>query len=289
MDTTQPHKTISEIFSEMMSSPHPSLERINTFMNTVYLHHPRTVTPYILHYRTPTARSSIKGIRVGMKMKRSQPQKSIVLVSGLPLQDSSVISVNLYVAAMLSRMVPMVPFDVSVIPLAHPKEYEKRWRRMELATSPHLSSRDMFREELPLPLTENEESNSFPRIIPETSMCFELGDTCKPLETYITRQSKYYINIDVDLNANGSTMQYKSNSLPNLAAKGKHADFLAHTQSLDGGFASLTPPILDFPLLAPMLQSPSIVLELRSSQALDDDQIVRRGEEIIAMVKKLLV
>lgn len=67
----------------------------------------------------------IKGICIGTNSRRGPAQKNVVVVSGVPLQDPSLIGVGLYVAAMLSRLSPMLPRDVSVIPLASPREYEQ--------------------------------------------------------------------------------------------------------------------------------------------------------------------
>jgi len=257
-------------------------------MTAVYLHKPRAVTLFNINYRSQSERSTIKGLRIGINTKRSRPSKNIVLVSGLPLQDPSVIGVNLYVAAMLSRINPMLPYDVSIIPLAHPKEYEKHWRKTELVPS---GARDLFLSAPPLPPIPHNDPSKW--ITPE-NVSLELRDTCKPLEVYVTRQNKYYVNIDVDLTAHGSTMQYQSDSLPRLSShRGKFGRFFDHSQSpLHNDTLSpayQTPRIHDGDsLLAPLLESPSLVLELRSSQALDDDQIVARGEEVIAMVKELL-
>jgi len=290
-----PHRDISEIFTEVFSragGPHPSMERINRFMNTVYVHQPRAVTLFNINYRTQTERSTIKGLRVGTNSRRAGPQKNLILVSGLPMQDPSAIGVNLYVAAMLSRIQPMFPCDVSFIPLAHPREYEQRWRKA-------MSSRDtLSRDEgvpslapAPVPSAAAREDC----IVPE-NISLELRDTCRPIEAYVTRQNKYYVNIEVDVNTHRSTMQYKNNSLANLASRGKHRRFFTDSSSLSPFDVDATPSSLSDPirihgsdsLLSPMLQSPSLVLELRSSQALDDDQIVARGEEVIAMMKELI-
>jgi len=284
MDTTPTHsRDISEIFSEMISSgPHPSMDRINKFMNAVYLHQPRAVTLFNIHHRTPTDRSTIKVLRIGSNTRRPQPQKNVILVSGLPMQDPSTIGVNLYVAAMLSRVQPLFPCDVSVIPLAHPREYEKRWRRTELVPpslfpSPHA----------PMPSFAPREDPS-QWAIPD-SASLDLGDTCKPIEAYVTRQNKYYVNIEVDMSAHGSSMQYKKSSL--AFPKGKFRNFFAQPPPNPHPDFPLAAPQIhgSGSLLSPMFQAPSLVLELRSSQALDDDQIVARGEEVIKMVKELLV
>lgn len=291
-----PHRDISEIFTETFSGagPHPSMERINRFMNTVYVHQPRAVTLFNINYRTPTERSTIKGLRVGTNGRRAGPHKNLILVSGLPLQDPSAIGVNLYVAAMLSRISPMFPCDVSFIPLAHPREYEQRWRKavpretLDVGGMPSLSIAPA-----PVPSAASREDC----IVPE-NITLELRDTCKPIEAYVTRQNKYYVNIDVDMNAHRSTMQYKNNSLPNLASRGKHRKFFTSPSPLATPLSpSASPsPFLEEPirihgadsLLSPMLQAPSLVLELRSSHALDDEQIVARGEEVIAMMKELV-
>lgn len=291
MDTAQPHRDISEIFSDMISSgSHPSTEHINKFMSTIYLHKPKAVTLFNINYRSLAERSTIKGLRIGTNSWSPGPRKNVVLVSGLPLQDPSVIGVNLYVAAMLSRINPMLSCDVSVIPLANPKEYERIWRKMELASA---RSADGF---LPassiLPPAPHLDPSKW--ITPSENVTLELRDTCKPLEVYFTRKNNVFVNIDVDLTAHGSTMQYKCDSLPNLSTKGKFSRFLSRLPQTplppSSPFAaSLTPQVHGAdPLLAPLLAAPSLVLELRSSHSLDDDQVVARGEEVIAMVKELL-
>jgi hypothetical protein len=270
------------------------MERINRFMNAVYVHQPRAVTLFNINYRTQTERSTIKGLRVGTNGRRLGPHKNLILVSGLPLQDPSAIGVNLYVAAMLSRISPMFPCDVSFIPLAHPREYEQRWRKavpretFDVGGMPSLSIAPA-----PVPSAASREDC----IVPE-NITLELRDTCKPIEAYVTRQNKYYVNIDVEMNAHRSTMQYKANSLPALASRGKHRKFFASPLDtpFPSPFPSSSPSSLDAPirihgtdsLLTPMLEAPSLVLELRSSRALDDAQIVARGEEVIAMMKELV-
>jgi len=288
MDTTPTHRDITEIFSEMITAgPQPSMERINKFMNAVYLRQPRGVTLFNINYRTPSDRSSIKGLRIGNNSRRSQPQKNVILVSGLPLQDPSTIGVNLYVAAMLSRAQPAFPCDVSVIPLAHPREYEARWRRAELVPPALFAS--SAASPVPSSSTPREDPSQW-IVPPQENVSLELRDTCRPIEAYVTRQNKYYVNIEVDMTARGSTMQYKNNSLPNLASKGKHRRFFLDPSSPahDSDPQSSLRVFGNDSLLTPMLQAPSLVLELRSGQALDDDQITARGEEVIAMIRELV-
>jgi len=273
------NRDISEIFSEMITSgPHPSMERINKFMNAVYFHQPRAVTLFNINYRTQTERSQIRGLRVGSNSRRGVPHKNVILVSGLPLQDPSLIGVNMYVAAMLSRMQPMVPFDVSFIPLAHPREYDNKWRRTmdKVTSSLSLSATSVAAA----PVEEATQG-----IVPE-NISLELRECCRPIEAYVTRQNKYYVNVDVDISAHRSTMQYKDNSLAALGSKGKFRQFFSHPTPATPNFE--TPRIYgEDSLLAPMINNPTLVLELRSSQTLDDDQIVARGEEIIGMIKEL--
>jgi len=282
VDTARPHRDISEIFTEMISSgSHPSTEHINQFMTAIYLYQPRAVTLFNINYRTQSERNTLKGLRLGLR--RFKPQKNFLLVSGLPLQDPSAIGVNLYVAAMLSRMDPLLPCDVSIVPVSHPKEYERRWRKEVAPPSP---AQDLFLSSAaPLPISQPDSSQW---IVPE-NISLELRDTCKkPLEAYITRQNQYYVNIEVDMNATGSTMQFKSNSLSNLTSKGKHGRYFSNVPK-----EPETSPILTIhdsnSLLSPMIQAPTLVLELRSSQALNDEEVVNRGEEVIAMVQELLV
>lgn len=292
------HRDISEMFSEMISDgPHPSVERINRFMNAVYLRHPRASTLFHVNYRTPIDRSTIRGIRIGSNPRKPQPHKNVILVSGLPQQDPSTIGVNLYVAAMLSRATSVVPCDVSVIPLAHPREYERWWRRAGAAPSlPSLSA------SAARPVPAHSEDSSQWIIPPHETVTLDLKDTCKPVETYATRMNKYYVNIGVDLTTHGTAMQHKGDSLAALASRGKHRRFFLPQQqqqlqqqqqqqppSTDSHRPSPPPVILgEDSLIAPMLRAPSLVLELRSAQKLDDDQIPARGEEVIAMIRELV-
>lgn len=272
------------------SGSHPSIEHINKFMSTVYLHQPCAVTLFNINYRTQLDRSTIKGLRIGLRSWRSPPQKNIILVSGLPLQDPSAISVNLYLAAMLSRINPMFPCDVSVIPLAHPKEYEKRWRKMPGLTAPSLFPPSSSPSSPLLSSPSCEASFSSESIIPE-NVNIELRDTCRPIEAYVTRRNRYYVNIEVGMNAHGSTTQYKSNSLNNLMSKGKKINPSLHELESKSHPEPYPTPLGIYgkdSILFPMLSAPTYVLELHSNHALNDDQIVARGEEVAAMMNKLI-
>lgn len=273
------------MFSEMFSSGHPSTDNIHKFMNAIYVDRPKDVTLFNINYRTHADRATVKGIRIGPSLRC---QKNVVLVSGLPLQDPSVIGVNLYVAAALSRS--PLGRDVSVIPLAHPREYEQRWRRAERA-----SSSSLFSSILPGPAPRS--PGSAPSLIRDEpasnvateNICFELQETCKPIEAYVTRQNKYYVNIEVDMTAHGSSMQHKSNSLTALTSRGRCRTFFADPSLLAPEDRPLPGHIHGKDsLLAPFTQAPSLVLELRSGQSLTDDQIAARGEEVIGMIKELL-
>lgn len=272
---------------DMISSgTHSSTERITRFMNTVYVNTPRSVSLFSFNYRQQTERSTIRGICIGTNGRRSaQAQKNVVIVSGLPLQDPSLIGVGLYVAAVLSRLSPALSHDVSVIPLAHPREYESRWR------SPRFGETRATRDTTSI-LPNKEVSNW----LSHENVTIDVKDTCKPIETYITRKNKYFVNVDVHLTEHGSTMQYKANSLDLLAAKGKHRSFLSHHSPLSvplpsslasGPSRTLIPEPAD-PFIAPLVEAPSMVLELKGTQPLDDEQVVARGEEIIKMVRSLL-
>jgi len=277
----------TEILSDMISSgTHSSTERITRFMNAVYVSKPRAVSLFSFNFRQQTERSTIRGVCIGTNGRRGGSHKNVVVVSGLPLQDPSLIGVGLYVAAMLARTSPMLPRDVSVIPLAYPKEYESRWRSPRFG-DPRASSSSVS------PLFDREASNW----LAHENVTLELQDTSKPLETYITRKNKYFVNIDVNLTTRGSGMQYRSNSLPQLAAKGKHRTFLMEQSPLSIPLPSSVAPLSAsslFPeqgdlFIAPLLESPSLVLELKGTQPLDDEQVVARGEEVIKMVKELLL
>jgi hypothetical protein len=302
MDTTRAqHHDENEILYDMISSgAHSSTERITKFMNGLYVNKPRSVSLFSFNYRQQTERSTIRGICIGTNSRRGPAALNAVVVGGVPLQEPSLIGVALYVAAVLARRDPMLPRDVAVIPLASPKEYEQRWRKTAIArhgksltSSSSSSSEASFSESV-------EAASNW---LAHENVSLDLKDTCKPLETYITRKNKYFINLDVDLTAQGSSITYKGNSLSNLTSKGKFRDF----------FSLSSPPPLPLPaylqpspspassssssflipepqssLLDSILEAPSIVLELKGKEALDDEQVVRRGEEIISMLKELL-
>lgn len=269
-----------ELLDMISSGTHSSTERINRFMNAIYVNKPRSVSLFSFNYKQFAERSTIRGICIGTNSRRPGMHKNVVVVSGLPLQDPSLIGVGLYVAAMLARLSPMLPKDVSVIPLAHPKEYEHRWRTPRVGAPVK---------------REVDEGAGW---LAHEDVTLDLKDSCKPVETYITRRNKYFVNIAVDLTAQGSSMHYTSNSLTALAAKGKHRTF----------FMDQSPPTIPLPsvlnssspfsqsiipergdvLLAPLLEAPSLVVELKGTQPLDDEQVVARGEEVIRMVKELL-
>jgi hypothetical protein len=275
-----------EVLSDMISSGTlSSTEKITRFMNAIYIKKPQTVSLFSFNYRQHTERSTIKGICIGLNGRRGAPQKNAVVVSGLPFQDPSLIGVGLYVAAMISRTSPMMPRDVSVIPLAHPKEYEMR----SLARA----ATKMFAPSQPV-------CDAADWIAHES---VDLKDTCKPLETYITRKNKFLVNVDVSLTPYGTKMQYKDNTFPLITSKGKHSpppSFTSHPSpppiSLPPHLMpdSSTPSIASFlprdphPIIANILEAPSFVLELKGTQALNDEQVVARGNEIIHMVRELL-
>jgi len=270
------------------SGTHSSTERITRFFFSVILRPPRTVSLFSFNYRQQTERSTIRGICIGTNGRRTRaPRLNVVVVSGLPLQDPSLIGVGLYIAAVLSRLSRPLSHDVSVIPLAHPREYETRWR------SPRFNElRATHNSASILPGQDQEVSNW----LVHENVTLELKDTCKPIETYITRKNKYFVNVDVNLTVHGSDMQYKGNSLAQLANKGKHRSFLSEFSprsvplplSLSSGLSPTLIPEQADPLVAPLLEAPSLVLELKGTQPLDDEQVVARGEEVIKMVKTLL-
>lgn len=300
IDTTHHHET-PEVLSDMISSgTHASTEKITRFMNAIYVKQPRSVSLFSFNYRQHTERSTIRGITIGNNGRRATPQKNAVLVSGLPFQDPSLVGVGLYVAAMLSRTSSMLPRDVSVIPLAHPKEYERRW----LARSAAAPFGNMFA--VPPNGAVSEDMNWLEH---ET---VDLKETCKPIEAYITRKSKVLVNVAVTLTPFGATMQYKDSSFPLLSSKSNKFPlssslFPSSRSSSSFPFSSSSssppvplPPSINRPLSSDslgiyepnpifgnMLESPAFVLELKGTQALDDEQVVARGNEIIQMMKEL--
>lgn len=305
-DTTRTHQDgTHEILYDMISSgTHSSTERITKFMNGLYVNKPRSVSLFSFNYRQQTERSTIRGVCIGTNSRRGPAQKNVVVVSGVPLQDPSLIGVGLYVAAMLSRLSPMLPRDVSVIPLASPREYEQRWSKAAVARQGKmLFERPVSDSNLDSLSSFSESVEAASNWLAHENVSLDLKDTCKPLETYITRKNKYFINLDVDLTSQGSHMSYKGNSLSRLAAKGKFRDFfsLSSSPSLplpshlhpspsspSSSSSSLLIPEPQSTMLDPILAAPTIVIELKGKEALDDEQVVVRGEEIIAMLKELL-
>lgn len=94
-------------------------------------------------------------------------------------------------------------------------------------------------------------------------------------------------------------MAYKGNSFSSLTSKGKFRDFLSlssplplplpsHLSPHPSPSSSLLIPEPQSTLLDKILQAPTIVLELKGKESLDDEQVVKRGEEIIGMLKELL-
>lgn len=308
MDTTRPHHDgTQEILYDMISSgTHSSTERINKFMNALYVNKPRSSSLFSFNYRQQTERSTIRGICIGTNNRRGPPQKNVVLVSGVPLQDPSLIGVSLYVSAMLCRLSPMLPHDVSVIPVASPKEYESRWRSMAAVSRLGRLDATFGKNSVGFGQSEmivmgGESSSDANWLSHENVTLADLKDTCKPLETYITRRNKYFINIDVDLTSKGSSMTYKGNSFSLLSSKGKFGDFFSvsspPTLPLPSSLSPKPSPSSSSSLLIPepqtsmvdnIIQAPSIVLELKGKEALDDEQVVKRGEEIIGMLQELL-
>jgi len=297
MDSTTSTRTHQDPAPEIMlydmisSGTHSSAESITKFMNALYVNKPRNVSLFSYSCKQRTERSTVRGICIGTNNRKDRPQKNVVLVSGLPLQDPSLIGVGLYVAAMLSRLSPALSRDVSVIPLINPKEYEQRWQtaeRVSAFTSPRVNKSDLN--------LEGEHSNW----LAQENVSLDAKDNMKLFETYVTRKNKYFINVHANLTAQGSSMTYNGNSLTQLASKGKYKDF----------FAISAPPTLPLPsflsptptssassllipeeiplLIDPIVASPSIVIEVKGTNALDDEQVVKRGEEIIGMLKNIL-
>lgn len=319
MDTTRTHHHDgnSEILYDMISSgAHSSTERITKFMNTVYVNKPRSVSLFSFNYRQQTERNTIRGVCIGTNNRRGPAQKNVVIAAGLALQDPSLIGVALYLSAVLSRLSPLLPRDVSVIPLANPREYEKRWKASELSSSimnfDEDSNSDFSKfskiSRVSRRGSAGELGESEANWFGQENVTLELQDTCKPIETYVTRKNKYFINVEVDLTSQGSTMTYKGNSLSQIANKGKFRDFFINKSSslsspsslssspLPSSLFSLSPPLSSSPLipetsnslLAPILDAPSIVMELKGNQSLNDEEVVARGEEIISMLRELM-
>lgn len=300
MDTTRTHHDgTPEILYDMISSgTHSSTERINKFMSALFVSKPRSTGLFSFNYRQQTERGTIRGITIGTSNRRGPAQKNVVIVSGVPLQDPSLIGVSLYVSAMLCRLSPMLPNDVSVIPLASPKEYELRWQKSAVS---RLGKSDSVFGKSEFGLGQRVSESEAHWLSQENVSLQDLKDTCKPLETYIMRRNKYYINLDVDLTSQGSSMSYKGNSLSLLSSKGKFGDYLSLSSppslplpsslypSPSSSSSSFLIPEPKSSLLDNILQHPSIVVELKGKEALDDEQVVKRGEEIIGMLKELLV
>lgn len=260
-------------------------------MNAIYIKHPRSVSLFCFNYRQHKERSTIRGICIGTNGRtHAAPQKNAVVVSGLPFQDPSLIGVGLYVAAMLSRASPMLCRDVSVIPLAYPKEYERLWSaRAVSAPFDHMGAS-------PVPHSENIAD----WLVQENVV---LEGSCKPLEIYITRKHKFIVNVNANLTPYGTSMQYKGYSFPSITkSKFFHPSFsspsplppihLPPSVAPNHSFSHSLHTSLNIheqnPLVADMTKAPSFVVELTGTQALNDKQVVARGDEIIQVVRELL-
>lgn len=307
-DSPPAHKwDISKLFSKMSPvGSSPSVDHINKLMSSIYSLHPRYVTMFSINRRVaPGERSTIKGLRIGTY---PLPSKNVTLVSGLPLQDPSTIGVALYIADKLSRShSSSFPCNISFIPLAYPVEYEKR---RSLEGSQAQASQALQASQASHDLQEPTSGGgidlargspfSGPVLLEENTRSlvglYEINNTCRPIEPYITRFNKYYVNIDVNMSTQHTSMQYKSNSLSSIVSRGKHHKlFSSHplpTIPPDTTSTAFTPLSLQLhsadSLLSPILQSPSIVLSLRSTEELNDEQIVARGEEVIMMTGDLM-
>lgn len=273
MDAARPHQDLTQWFCAILSAePDPPPERVNSFMNLIYTHSPQNIVPFNLTYRTPMERWNVKGLRIGIDEKDkkaakrvTERSKNVVLVSGTKAQERATVGVSLYVAAVLSRR-PLSSVDVSVIPLLYPKEYETYWRAEQVQAPPQYPALAQGS------LTYQNNNNMIP---PDRD--FFIG----PIRNYVLRQGKNFFNITMELGPSGSVLHTKPDPfsalfkragqlLPNLPPSGL---------SMYGG---------SLPLLDPFLNTPTYVIELRDkNQALDEEQIAVKGEEVLAAIKHL--
>jgi len=230
-------------------------QKVSNVLNDISRSHQRCVLFKVTHWSRGAMRHlATKGIRLS-NTAPTKPQKHIMLVSGLPLQDPSAIAVNLHVAGLLSRRKDLLPCPVSFIPLVHPSSLESH----ELAG---LVQKQLL-EQAPI------ENWGLPTNVP-----LDLADPCRPIKKYITRHNKYMKNIEVDLTEGVVTPTLKRESfavatpMPILSPEAMHI-------------------LRSNPLLAQFVREPSLVLELRCAKTLDETAVAARGEEVLKIIEKM--
>eukprot|EP01110_Echinostelium_bisporum_P005964 TRINITY_DN24531_c0_g1_i1.p1 TRINITY_DN24531_c0_g1~~TRINITY_DN24531_c0_g1_i1.p1 ORF type:complete len:306 (+),score=33.73 TRINITY_DN24531_c0_g1_i1:138-1055(+) len=259
---------IPQMFSDILTAePNPPPDRVNTLLNMIYTHSPRSVTPFNLHCRTMRERWVVKGLRVGAKkwVHPAERGANVVLVSGLQPQDTSSVAVSLYVAAALSRS-PLAA-DVSIVPVAYPKEYEKRWSIDQVRQQSYTLSEDAS--------VPSEEYTA------ELDSIDTLRDVSEgPLKNYIARLGRYHVNTVLDLKSAGSMLTYKKSSLSKFNSN--------DNASLNNDLASHLFAGNDSLLLDPMMRAPTYVIQLKNTGPLDDEQIVYRADEVVKAIHELI-
>jgi len=255
-------QSLAEKFSEVFSAqPHPPPDEINSLMNLISTQAPHNnVVSFNLFCRTTMDRWSIKGLRIGAKDMPSR-KRHFVLVSGTEAYERIPIGVSLYVAAMLSRC-PIEGVEVTVFPVMKPKEYELNWRTENVHSARGL------------PLSAG--------AVKFSSKDHEYGLE-GPLRSYVMKRSTNFVDVGMELNASGSTVHLKSNSLSRPLRRaemimkelnaGEHIHDIRRDNTLYGSIVS----------------PPAVVLELRDRhKVLDEEQISSCGDEVLSAIRRLV-
>lgn len=302
----RPHhnQDITQWFCEILSAePHPPADRVNTYMNLISSHSPQSTAAFNLPFRTTSDRWSIKGLRITADKERdikdskgvgsappgksvSDRNKHVVLVSGTNARERATVRVGLYVAAVLSRR-PVPGVDVSVIPLAYPKEYELYWRAEQaLSSASPLHSHSLMPSGMRIPS---------PSVTPERDFC-----SAGPIRNYVMRSGRYHINYTMDLGQSASLLKHRNET---LSPSYRRAEYLLSNYrdemgtamgSSEGGIGScgypsgFAIPGGDTPLMSPFLSTPTYVIEVRDRNlSVDEDHISAKGDEVLSAIQML--
>jgi len=252
----------SEIFT---ADPYPPPASINNLMADIYAHAPpNNVKGINLICRKFMEGWNINGLRIGTK-EASPRGRSVVLVSGLQAFERFPIGVCLYVAAALSRN-PIKGVEVSVFPVMKPKEYELQWRAEQLNQARQISAPAM-------------PNGSF-RLGPDEQ---EYG-IAGPLRSYVMKRSTNFVDVVLDLNSAGSTIQLQSNSLTMPLRRAER--FMSGMQEYPS--LNLAAPG-ERTLFGLVTSPPAVIVELRDRhKSLDEEHVSSCGEEVLSAIHQLV-
>jgi len=252
----------SEIFA---ANAYPPPASINNLMAEIYAHAPpNNVKGINLICRKLMEGWNINGLRIGTK-EATPLGRSVVIVSGLQAFERFPIGVCLYVAAALSRN-PIKGVEVSVFPVMKPKEYELQWRAEQLNQSRQIAAPAM-------------PNGSF-RLGPDEQ---EYG-IAGPLRSYVMKRSTNFVDVVLDLNSAGSSLQLQSSSLTLPLRRAER--FMSGMP--DYSALQLAKPG-DPTLFGRVTSPPAIIVELRDRQkSLDEEHVSSCGEEVLSAIHQLI-